>query len=76
MVRFSALALAAVILLVASGAVQALVHVASWSAFVETGYGRAVLVKIGLTLALVGLGAVNRRRTVPALQRLARGESV
>jgi copper transport protein len=75
-VRFSGLALAAVIVLVASGAVQALVHVASWSAFVDTGYGRAVLAKIAITLALVGLAAVNRRRAVPDLRRLARGDTV
>ncbi|MFL5887334.1 MAG: CopD family protein, partial [Thermoleophilaceae bacterium] len=73
-VRFSAVALAAVVLLVATGWIQAFVHVGSWSALVQTGYGRAVLAKIGLTLALVCLGAINRRRAIPALRRLARGE--
>ena len=72
--RFSALALAAVIALVGTGVVQALEHVGSWSALPGTGYGRAVLVKIGLTLALVGLGSLNRRRAVPDLRRLAGGE--
>jgi len=74
--RFSAVALAAVIVLVGTGVVQALEHVGSWSALPGTGYGRAVLVKIGLTLALVGLGMLNRRRAIPALRRLARGAPV
>lgn len=72
--RFSAMALAAVIVLVGTGVVQALEHVGSWSALTATGYGRAVLVKIALTLALVCLGAVNRRRAVPSIERVARGE--
>src|SRR4051794_217386 len=75
-VRFSGVALACVILLVASGAVQALVHVGSWSALLDTGYGRAVLAKIAITLVLVGLGAANRRRAVPELSRLARGDEI
>ena len=32
-----------------------------------------MLVKVVLLLALIALGAVNRRRVVPALQRLASG---
>jgi copper transport protein len=75
-VRFSALALAAVIVLLGTGVVQALEHVGSWSALTGTGYGRAVLVKVGLTAALICLGAVNRRRAVPSLERVARGETV
>ncbi|MFL5910229.1 MAG: copper resistance CopC/CopD family protein [Gaiellaceae bacterium] len=74
--RFSAIALAAVIVLVGTGVVQALEHVGSWGALTATGYGRAVLVKIGLTLALVCLGALNRRRAVPSIERVARGEGV
>ena len=75
LLRFSAIALAAVIVLVGTGVVQALAHVGSWSALATTGYGRAVLVKIGLTIALVCLGAVNRRRAVPSIERVARGEA-
>ena len=37
------------------------------SALVDTGYGRAVLVKALLVGGLVALGAVNRRKLVPAL---------
>ena len=74
--RFSALALAAVIVLVGTGVVQALEHVGSWGALTATGYGRAVLVKVGLTIVLVCLGAVNRRRAVPSIERVARGDAV
>jgi copper transport protein len=38
----------------------------------STGFGRAVLIKFCLLLALIGLGALNRQRTVPGIQRAAR----
>jgi copper transport protein len=43
----------------------------AWGQLVSTAYGRAVLVKLLLFFALVGFGAVNRRRTLPALRRAA-----
>ncbi|MCW2986690.1 MAG: copper resistance protein CopC, partial [Conexibacter sp.] len=69
--RFSPIALACVIALIATGVVQALIQIDAFSELWNTPYGRAVLVKIGLILGLVGLGALNRRRTVPRLRRLA-----
>ena len=42
------------------------------SALFDTGYGRAVLAKALLVGGLVALGAVNRRRLVPALAYAAR----
>jgi copper transport protein len=65
--RFSAVALVAAAALVASGLAQAMVEIRRVSALVDTGYGRAVLVKALLVGGLVALGAVNRRRLVPAL---------
>jgi copper transport protein len=69
--RFSAVALIAVGALAATGVTQAILEVRHLDALTSTGYGRAVLAKVALLLALIGLGAVNRRRIVPALQRLA-----
>jgi copper transport protein len=45
-------------------------------ALTSTAFGRSVLIKAALLLALGALAAVNRRRVVPALTRIAaRGES-
>jgi copper transport protein len=71
--RFSPLALASVIALAVTGVVQALIEVRTLDALVNTAFGRAVLVKAVLLAILIGLGAVNRQRVVPALRRLATG---
>lgn len=69
--RFSPLALLSVIVLLATGIAQSLVEIDAWSELLDTAFGRAVLIKFVLLLVLVGLGAVNRRRTVPRLRALA-----
>jgi copper transport protein len=69
--RFSPLALIAVIALAVTGTVQAIVEVGSVGALTSTAFGRAVLIKAGLLLVLIGLGAINRQRVVPRLRRLA-----
>jgi copper transport protein len=71
LVRFSPLALACVVALMATGVTQALIHMGGLSPLLDTPFGRAVLIKFVLLLALVALGAVNRQRVVPALRRLA-----
>ena len=71
--RFSPLALGAVIALGVTGTIQAVIEVGSVPALVDTGFGRAVLAKIVLLSILIGLGAANRRRLLPALARLAAG---
>lgn len=68
--RFSALALASVVALAVTGTIQAIIEVGSLPALVETGFGRAVLAKIALFATLIGLGAANRQRLLPALERL------
>ncbi len=68
---FSPLALACVVALVVGGTIQAIVYVGPLSDFVETAFGRAVLIKIALLLGLIGLGALNRRRSLPALREIA-----
>jgi copper transport protein len=69
--RFSPIALASVIALAASGTVQAVIEVDSFKNLVDTGFGRAVVAKASLLVALTGLGYRNRRRFIPVLARLA-----
>lgn len=71
LLRFSPLALACVVLLLVTGTIQAIEHAGAWRALTDTGFGRAVVVKVGLLVALVGLGLVNRRRVLPRLRTLA-----
>jgi copper transport protein len=73
LVRFSPMALACVAALLATGVTQALIDMGGLSPLLHTAFGRAVLIKFVLLMALVGLGAVNRQRVVPALRRLAAG---
>lgn len=73
LVRFSPIALACVAALLATGVTQALIDMGGLSPLLHTAFGRAVLIKFVLLMALIGLGAVNRRRVVPALRRLAAG---
>ena len=73
LVRFSPIALACVGALLATGVTQALIDMGGLAPLLHTAFGRAVLIKFVLLLALVGLGAVNRQRVVPALRRLAAG---
>lgn len=69
--RFSAVALSAVAALLATGIVQAVLQLEAWSELVDTGYGRAILVKAALLACLIVLGGVNRQRIRPRLDRLA-----
>jgi copper transport protein len=67
---FSTVALFAVAALVASGATQALVEIDSLADMLDTAFGRAVLIKIGLVAVLIALGAWNRQRIRPRLTAL------
>ncbi len=71
--RFSQVALIAVAAILLTGLIQAYVYVRHLDALVDTGYGRAVLIKFCLLLVLIGIGAYNRRRSVPRLNRIAAG---
>ena len=70
--RFSTLAGAAIAVLLASGIAQGLVEVGTVPNLVETAFGRAVLIKVVLFAGIIALGAINRRRLLPALRRAAR----
>jgi copper transport protein len=69
--RFSPLALGSVAVLAVTGAVQAYIDIRHLDALTNTTYGQLVLLKTGLLGMLIGLGAVNRERVIPALRRLA-----
>ncbi len=68
--RFSRLALAAVAVIACTGVVQAYIDVRSLHGLTSSTYGELVLLKTGLLGLLIGLGAVNRERVIPALRRL------
>ncbi len=71
--RFSAVALGAVGALVVTGVLRAINEVDGWGPLVDSTYGRLVLVKGVLLVAIAGLGAVNRYRHVPAAGRSLTG---
>jgi copper transport protein len=68
---FSRTAVWAIAAIVIAGSVQAWFYLGSLSAFVEHTYGVAVLAKIALVAAIVGIGAANRRRVAAATDRAA-----
>lgn len=70
--RFSRVALAATALLIASGTIAAVIRLPTLSSLWETGYGQALLVKIGLLLIALTLAAVNLLRTRPRLDASGR----
>jgi len=69
--RFSPLALGAVGLIVVSGVVQSLKLLDLPGDLVDSGFGRAVLVKVALLAGLVALGFWQRNRSLPRLRALA-----
>lgn len=67
--RFSATAVVAVATLLIAGAINGYLQVRAWRGLWETEYGVLLLVKIGLVLPLLALGAYNNRFAVPRLRR-------
>jgi len=65
--RFSNVAFVSVLLLLASGIGATILHIPVLNALWTTSYGVAILVKVGLLMAAMALGAVNLRRTKPRL---------
>jgi copper transport protein len=79
--RFSAVAGVTLFVVAGSGTGRAYQEVGSWSALLQTGYGRIVLGKVAGIGVLAGLGALNRWRNIrrvgddpSALGRTARVE--
>jgi copper transport protein len=71
LLRFSPLALWSVGAILVTGIVQSLLHLDSVGALFDTGFGRAIVAKAILLIGLVGIGAWQRRRSVPQLRRIA-----
>ena len=65
--RFSAVAFLSVLLLLGSGTWATVLHMPVLAALWQTGYGKVILIKIGLLVAAMGLAAVNLLRTKPHL---------
>jgi putative copper resistance protein D len=65
--RFSTLGIASVGTVVATGIVNTFELTGSWAALFGTVYGRLLLVKIALFLAMLAIAAVNRMRLTPRL---------
>jgi hypothetical protein len=72
-VRFSGLAVAAVVVLVVTGVYRALAELPSLSALWTTGYGVALLVKLGIFAVMLGFAGWNRVALHPRLERHALG---
>jgi copper transport protein len=58
--RFSDVAFGAVMVIVASGVVQAWRQLGSWDALVDTSYGRLLLLKVGFFILMVAAAAASR----------------
>ncbi len=71
--RFSNIALPSVLLLLATGIGATIIHMPTVDALWKTGYGQAIIVKIGILSAAVGLASINRLRSKPRLLA-ARGD--
>jgi copper transport protein len=62
--RFSGVAAMSLLVVIPTGVVRAVGELSALSDLVSTTYGRAISIKVGLTIVLVMLGAVNRWRSV------------
>ncbi|HUG30996.1 MAG TPA: copper resistance protein CopC [Candidatus Limnocylindria bacterium] len=71
--RFSSWAGVALVVVALTGVARAVAEVATLDALVTTDFGRVVLAKSGLLLALAALGAANRFFTLRNAARLATG---
>ncbi|MFE7273253.1 copper resistance CopC/CopD family protein [Streptomyces sp. NPDC057623] len=69
--RFSRVAFASVLALIATGIYQSWRQLGSWSAFTGTRYGQLLLVKIGLVVLLVGIAWISRRWTARLAETVA-----
>ena len=65
--RFSNVALGSVAALVATGTIETIDHMPALDALWKTGFGVAILVKVGLLLAALAVASGNLLRTTPAL---------
>jgi copper transport protein len=70
--RFSTVAGWSLVVVVVTGSLRALNELGgfdAWRRLLEQSYGVTLVVKVGLAAALIALGAVNRYRRIPAIER-------
>jgi copper transport protein len=67
--RFSPVALTSALVMAVTGAITAVTMLKSWEALFGTTYGRLLLAKLAVLLAVLALGAMNWRVYGPALAR-------
>ncbi len=65
--RFSNVALPSVLALLATGIGATIIHMPTVDALWKTGYGQAIIVKIAILTAAIGLASINRLRSKPRL---------
>jgi copper transport protein len=66
--RFSTMAVVSVAILLVAGTVNGYLQVRAWRGLWDTQYGVLLLVKVGLVVPLLALGAYNNRYAVPRLR--------
>ena len=69
--RFSNVALASVLVLVATGTASSVIELPTFGSALESGYGQMLLAKIALLLGAVSLAAMNLTRARPRLKPTA-----
>jgi copper transport protein len=57
--RFSRVAFWSMTVVVVTGTINTLLHVGGWSPLFDTGYGKTLLVKLGVVTLILSFGAVN-----------------
>lgn len=70
---FTTIGISSVVLLAISGLYSSWLQVGNLVGLRETAYGQTLSIKIGLTVLLVALGAVNQRYLGPRMREAARG---
>jgi copper resistance protein D len=72
--RFSTMGIASVIVVFATGTINAWILVGSWHGLIATGYGWLLMLKMALFAAMLLIAAVNRFWLTPRLDSQPRGE--
>jgi copper transport protein len=69
--RFSRLAQACVVVLIATGVYNSWLHLSAWASFLNSSYGRTLTLKLFLVAAILVIGFINWKRAVPAIRSLS-----
>ncbi len=65
--RFSAIALPALVIVTISGIVQTLLRIQSWEVLFQSDYGKLIWVKTSLMLLVISIGVLHRRVFIPRM---------